>query len=208
MAATAVGDIYQVTVKGSIHGQITLTTFKYELFEVLEPNPTTDTVALDVFTEWHKEDGIAFFIKSSCPSTWTYQETWCQRIANQRTVKNTSIVASGPGTRPAATTTNVSSCITRRGEAATRSAVGGIRLPLSPADVLNGELIGAVKIPLQELAIAMRFNITSTDVKLRPVLFTPAKLSPPVPASFHPILFTSVQTTARVMRRRTVGLGK
>jgi len=207
MAATAVGDIYLVTIYGRIHGQTTLTTFKYELYDVLAPNPTTDTAALDIFAKWHAVGGMAEKFKAVTPTNWFYEQTWCQRIAPVRIIKTTSVVASGFGLRGSSTTTNNSATITRRGETASRSAVGGIRIPIAPTECLAGELAAGIKVDLQSLAVEMLLNITSIDLKFRPVLFTPAKLAPPVPASFHPILFTRLEPTARVMRRRTVGLG-
>jgi len=206
MALVNVGDIVLVTQTGLLFGQRIMNTFHYQVFDITAPSLDTTTMANNIFGAWHAVGGMGAKLKACMPEDCALDETWVQKVAPTRIVKAVSNLSAGAGGRGTTTVTNVSASIERRGEAATRSAVGGVRIPITPDDVLGGEINSTLFILLTALAAQMNANIVGADCSLNPVIYAPPK-PPSVIATLHDQLYTIVQHTSRVMGRRTVGRG-
>lgn len=210
MAEATVNQIYMVTINGLLHNQRTMSTFYYQLFGVPAGVPTVQAamddledrldVAADVFADY----------RAICPSNWTFTEAWVQCIDPVRYQKK--IYAKNlPGTNAnASTTTNVSLSLTRKGEIAARNRVGGVRIPLSPLSVVNGLVDATAKAAGVALASDLKLGYGAPgEFQWSPGFVTkiPGQLPNTTIKIFTPNFDVFVQDTARVMRRRTVGLG-
>lgn len=207
MAATSDGDIYLVVIDGAIQGQRTITTFYYRIGTVV-PGATVSLAYDAIIAEWVEPGRMQALYKGCTPSNWTYQATRVQKIWPQRIRALRSTTGTGPGIRPPSELSNVAASITRFAEGATRRDRGGIRVPITPADVTGGMIAGTLPVALEALAEEM---LAGLDGSLTAGIFSPvlfAKLPPPaVGVVVSPLFGTEVEFTSRVIRRRTVGLG-
>lgn len=101
-------------------------------------------------------------------------------------------------------TANVNAVITRRGIGTTRHDRGNLHIPGSPDDGFTAGLLGgAYKVALEDLAeqfaTPIEMGLTSA---LTPVLYNNVE-----PTFSISVTDAFVQPTARIMRRRTVGVG-
>lgn len=100
---------------------------------------------------------------------------------------------------------NTAISITRRGESANRHNIGTTHVPGVPVDaILNGQLVGIFAAPYQAFASKMLEPLTVLDPA---ATFVPVILNrQDFAESVSPVNWT-LHTFARVMRRRTVGVG-
>lgn len=205
MALIAVGDRVLVTIAGSLCGQRTLTTFLYRISAVGANLEYADAMAA-LRSSLQGSGQLVPKYKACCPTNWFSNSLWTQIIRPLRYRKLVEVL-SGAGTSGSlALTGNVQGSITRAGEVAGRKYVGGVRVPCGTDEIAidEGFLTSGQKLALQGLADAMQLNvITSGSV----ATYIP-QVGVPKPPDQSADLYTAFpQDQARVIRRRTVGLG-
>jgi len=154
----AVNQVYQVTFKGLLHNQTTLTSFYFRLLDVPPGGPDHVDAYDDLEAEVATAGDIQSLFRACCPSNWTLDETWVQLLLPTRVRKKVypkGLAGTGPN---ASTVTNVSGSITRAAENSGRQFVGGIRIPMSPADMTNGLVGGPAYSALSALATKMKLG--------------------------------------------------
>jgi len=202
----AVGDRVMVTFRGTLAQQHILSTFWYGVSAI-----TGVVNQTDAFTALRASlvagGGLRPDYLACCPTNYTLDYIWIQNIRPTRWGKFT-FGDNSPGTWAAdAPTANTSGVITRRGDLAIRKAVSTLHVPISStADVMaDGLLTPAFKTPMTALAVEVIKSITTAGTV---VTYFPVIDNGPGGADFQVITSAFVQETARVMRRRTVGLGE
>lgn len=207
MAAAGQGDIFLAIINGLTHGQRTITTFQYRLDEVAGPLTVQDCYAA-MSSAFRDVGGMIPLYKNCCPSSWTFTEAWYQKVAPIRQVRLVESLETGPGVKTASTVTQMAAVISRFGEVASRRARGRVFIPLSPSDVVAGSITFGHAAVLASLAQQMLspIPVLFDQGTLTPVIWTPPSGNPPVATNIN-LYGTAVQTTARVVGRRTVGRG-
>ena len=205
--AMAVGDLIEVVIKGQIHNQTTLTVFHYyvsgasttpDLFDELEN-------VLDEFLDM----GVGSFLPtwlSVVPSSWNLRTISTQKIAPVRSRRVVSATQNEAGLGSDSGVTNVQGAITFQTDFAGRRFIGGVRVPMSPADAFNGSWSALTLGKLEALAqeFGSPFTEPGGDGIYQPCIYH-RDLAPP--SNRTDITAVLVQPTTRVIRRRTVGLG-
>jgi len=202
-------DYLLLTYEYTLASQRMLSTFGYRISTL-----TGGTVPFDSFaTAWANDADFVSLrdaIIDVLPSNVTIERYGIQRIGANRLAKYYAN-ADLDGTNVAATATNVAGVITRRSFAGTRVGVGSVHFPIPSDDtnIVDGQLTAGLIAKLDAVAawgpslmsIALGGGVNAV---LSPVTFGKDQAG---------TLFTSpidqalTQETARVMRRRTVGLG-
>jgi hypothetical protein len=209
MAIPAVNQKYLLTFVGRLNGQTVLNTFWYDLFTV-GPAASVEAVYDVIDAQVFAGGGLQQKFLAVCPDNYTLEQKWIQLIWPTRIMKRV-LASNTAGTwLNGADTPNLASVITRRAEIADKHSVSTLHIPLpDPAVILTeGVITNAPYLAaLQALAAEMKDDLVGPGAPattLRPVIFNPAQEAPP---STRYIVQTVVNTTSRVMRRRTVGLG-
>lgn len=110
------------------------------------------------------------------------------------------------GTRDPAVTANQASVVTYQTNFGGRDQISSNHFPLSAADCSSANISAALKSNLDLFAEIRRtfFTIPTTQTSMNPCIY---HRSPNANPKTHEITSHVVQDTARVMRRRTVGVG-
>jgi len=205
-----VGDVYLVTAFGTWNGNRVMLTHHYK---VLGFNPGTSDNDIRASILSAVRDGVgggdvletpylACLPDSYTLNWWQVQKVYPERLAYDRASRE--VVGTNV---EAANTMNLAGVITLRGEAANRASISNKHIgpiPDTNAVIGAGELQAAYRALLTTLANAL----VSTIIDI-PLGFSAAPCtfhSGPVPGS-NELKVGAAQLTARVMRRRTVGLG-
>lgn len=140
-----------------------------------------------------------------------------QWIDLDRFVKQTFTVGAAGEAAVGTTVTNLAAALELRGDKASKRAVGTKHIPgVSGGSVVAGVLGAALIGALQNLGGASLLPVTVATRIMTPIIFGRARpeytdkhgvLHPALPKSYQVVTGFAVQPTARVMRRRTVGLG-
>jgi len=207
MAAAATGQVYQVTFVGTRCLQRIMNTFHYVVENVAVGGNTVEQV-YDILVAHFEDAGslIELFL-NCCPTNYTLEEMWVQAVGpTQRYVKRVEAEGASGEFGFTAETANVSAVITRTTEKSGRSQVSALHIPIG-ADanwLTNGLLDATLLTPLLALAADIPTQIgTVPATTLDPVIY-----HGPVPAAVPDDIITATpRQTARVMRRRTVGVG-
>jgi len=208
MAAAVLNQVYLVTLFGRLNNQTVLNTFMYKLSLV----PAAQTVATAygvINTALNPIHLLQDKFLAVAPDNYHLVRKYVQCIDPVRYAKGEFAVALDGYAGSDANTCNLAAVITRRGEEANRRNVGSLHIPLpDPIGVAeDGEITDATyKGHLGELATEMLNPLQDglATWKFDPVLFN---IKRGIGAPRIPIVGTAVQTSVRVMRRRTVGLG-
>lgn len=208
MPLPAVGSNVLVTFEGRLAGQITLSTFWYNIAS-LGSAANLSQFYNDVNDQVQDADGLADKFALCCPADWAFLRVWVQVIYPIRyaAAKFVNGDIGGDGEALAA---NHAAVILRRGDLANRKNVSTLHVPLAVVaeNVEDGILKpGGVKVKLVDLAVALLQPISlagSTPGRMDPIVTNPRNGTPPTEAL---LTQAAVMDTARVMRRRTVGLG-
>lgn len=206
MSNLSVGDKVLVTVVGSVCGQRTLNTFLYRV-SALTGTPDQAT-ALTAFHSSLLGAGqlIPKFL-AAVPTNWFHSYMWYQVILPGR-FRKLIVPMSGHGTfGSVANTGNVQGSITRAGELATRAYIGGVRICIgTDSDATdNGQLTVGQFTALNDLASAMKLNVITSGTV---ATYIPQVGVPRSGSVTHDLYDAFPQYTTRVIRRRTVGVGK
>lgn len=196
-------DSILVSIRGRIYGQQTITTYPY-----IVQAATGQPDMLTAFGLWAAQmqgaGGLVTTYLATTGQNFTVTELWIQDIRPQRYAAFRYLVNETGELNTSSQTTNVAGVITRRGALANRSAIGSVHIPI-PSDsawIVAGRLTPGMQTQLDLHAASMTAIIEVGGLTLQPGLLNNASglVSTPVTLAFP-------QETARVMRRRTVGLG-
>lgn len=210
MANAVVDQVFLVTYRGVLHNQTIMTTYWYQLKTIPAGGGSIIDASNNLATALAVAAGHQETYLWITPSNYLLQEVWIQCVFPTR-YRKTVYTRGLPGLSiNSSSTTNVSCSIARAGEVAARNTQGGVRIPLSPDDVTNGNLSAGM------LAIAgSHVTQMKTVLGVAPNwVWWPGMLSHVydgdgniVQTFFTLTGFVTLQGSARVVRRRTVGLG-
>jgi len=199
------GDNILVTMVGNMVGQTIMNTFYYRVTQA----PGTLLQQADVLESLdnllNSAGNLFPKVLAAIPPEYSFEASWLQVVFPGRYVAyKFPEVASGQGDAPGITA-NLAGVVVRRTDKAGRDQVGTLHVLVGSGDegVLNGRVGGATKVALDALAASLPTSYTVSGYTFRPVL-TPFN-NPDGSAKWIDSAFA--QDTARVMRRRTVGLG-
>jgi len=207
MAAVVAGQIYQVTLVGALHNQRTMNTFHYEVENVPAGGATVVQAAAALETAFEAAGGIIEKFLDCTPDNYTLAEMWIQCIGpTERYVKVVVPESLSGQWTEAAGTANLSAVITRTTEKSGRSQQSSLHIPIAtgPDTIFGGNLDADLLFNLNALAavIPAQFGVVP-NLTFDPVIYH----GPPPFLPADRIETATAQTTVRVMRRRTVGLG-
>jgi hypothetical protein len=205
MPPVAINDIVMVTIESQAFSQRFLTTFHYKVTNVGTAfNPVLSATV-----------GAADFAANAlAPYPWLKLCMSPQVVINRVRMQWLKPLRYAPGTFVTAdpgtniedtTSTNQSAVVTRACDLSGRKYVGSIHVPaVSQANLLNGLCKPAYKAQLDALAGSLLNTLTlpTEGLVIKPVLYNRTG-----PVFSTDITRAFAQDTARVMRRRTVGLG-
>lgn len=201
-----VGDVVLVVVKGQMNGQACWNTFHYQLNTMTAA--INDSVAIDgLHAQLDGANNLFEAICAATPDNYTIPEVVYQVVGVNRYAKRSKVPVNDAGNvGSTATTSNIQAGITRRGDMADRSNVGGIRLPAptTAVEASSGVWEPAYRVLLDTVADEMlQAQVANLGAQIwNPVLYGPA--TAPVA---KPITNTFYQEQVRVIGRRTVGRG-
>ena len=202
---TAPGDLIQVLFMGTWHGQQVQNKFDYTVLSVSGQVPYS-TFQNAVANALVSSGTLASAFIACVPPEYALtnvvvQTIWPSRVL--RTFYPTTLVGTFSGH---SSTANLASVITRQSYLASKQQRSSIHIPLANLDtgISNGLVSTAQLTANTTLATAMKAvnNVASLGV------ISPVIVGAKTPQSPFPLVATITQSTVRVMRRRTVGVGK
>lgn len=198
--------VIEVGLEGTLFGQRIINVLHYAVF-----NPSTTVNYADELEQLamvFSDVGIGGFgsgYLGCMPTSFNWDFTRCQSIypIRKRVIR---IGVGEPGRFNTTTTANVSASITKRTVFAGRSQIGGIRLVLPTTESLQGKITIAARANLDLFAnqLDVRVLEPTGGGTYDPVIYH--RKAGVVP-KFDKVTDCVPETTTRVMRRRTVGLG-
>lgn len=215
--AIGVNDVVAVTFRGTCFAQRIMFTRTYRCTEIGAPIRTTVEELNAIINSQSAlvaaggNDIIDAYL--ACMSTnYTLNVIRAQVISPVRSAyfdQATAQVGNGAGP---STTANIAGVITARGALAGRQFVSNSHIGPIPTEAsAAGLLTNPFKLQMESLAfcmqLAFRTGIAPAGNEYEPVIFHYRK-PPRPPLAPDRIEDTTVQTTTRVMRRRTVGVGE
>lgn len=201
----SIGDKTLVSFRGTLFGQRIINTFWYQLSLV---TGTPDETAFNnaFHSVLNAPAGCIEKFLDCMPSQYLLNEVWIQKIESFRVVAN-KYLHSNPGTFSQDTATaNLAACITRRGAAASRHNVSSLHLVYPSLD--TGALSGSISPAWGTAATAFLPFVAQSYVVGSLGTMSPIINNGPGAIAVSPIVMAFLQTTLRVMRRRTLGLGE
>lgn len=208
MAAVAVNDVISVIQVGNMFDQRILSTYAYQVFNLAGGAVTTSDLATALNTQLSAPGELLQLVRNACPSDYNHVETWYQRIAPTRVVRDV-FTGTGVGTNGAANVSNVAAVVERRGDLANRKNISCLHVPMADiaANVVAGYVTAAMTSKLVAIGAKLitSYNLTvgAATVVLVPCIYNKGS----VPNCSY-ITRYYAQPTSRVMRRRTVGVGE
>lgn len=213
----AVGWVLSATFRGELFNQLVMTTFNYEVTEVPGGGAPSNILAITQFnTAFLAPGDMIDDYTNAMPVEYNLVAMDYQWIAPLRYRKVSKFDAAGPGNGGTTTTPNLAACITLAGDRATRRTVSTKHLPgLGGADIDDGILNGGAIARYGVVATQAQAAVVAAGTTYKPIIygrfiapFTKCgKDYPGQPELTTLIEFGFPQVTARVMRRRTVGVG-
>lgn len=217
MADVAVGQRLLLTIAGRYFGQRTMNSFLFRCSATAAGVSQAAAIAA-----LHAKLGSVndFFAKyTAClpgeSAEVTGLEAWYQIIAPVRYRKTVLDIPFNASTAYNSTTANVSASIERFSELAVRKGVGGIRVPIGTSGVANGLIGDDLLLDLEGFAEILNDLQTtaSPSVTWVPQVGLPGYTPGDPPTPGNPMLSldcvgATVKGEARIVRRRTVGLGE
>jgi len=207
--ALALGDVIQLSLRGTLFGQRILNILHYSVAVV---GTGTEYDQLSILTSNFVTDAFATplrgtFLGSLAPQ-YTLDEVRAQRVYPTRTVYAYTLDGGVGLYATGCEICNVAASMEKRTLTAGRMGIGRIQLAGIPTAVMNdGELTaGYLTGPLADLATSLLSSLTTTAPV---VTYTPCLFNPTAPVNkFSPIFSIIPQTSIRVMRRRTLRVGE
>lgn len=212
-----VGGIVRIAINGNIFAQKMITNFWYRV-RTASANPNILNELNDLVSFFKVNAAGPYTSYKNCiPQDWVGETIDGQYFAPGLSVARKNDISADNGGRGATTSTNLASVVTKSTELGGRSQIGSFHLPgVATDDQVAGELILGLKTALGT------FGSKALNVLTEPFgggVYEPVIVHIPVdplnPDKKLPRLSTatlmtgtSVQETIRVMRRRTVGVGR
>lgn len=203
------GDVFQVILEFNVVGQRCLNVLHYIVLSTPSPNEYGGFLtALRAEFTLAAANGIIDALRQAICTNVPFTSCTVQRVYPTRDYyQRQSYNFSGVYDDTCATA-NISAVITKQSEAAGRGRAGSFHLSGVPAIiVINGRLNDAYQDLLTTIGIKLEtvLNVASTaSPNLAPGMYHPGLGAG---ANFKRLIRTQAQATARVMRRRTVGVG-
>lgn len=197
------GSIVEVSIVGELFGQRTLSVFHYKYtsgVNLADGKPVMDLLAAILNDAGELVDEYANVVSNSL----LIRQLVIQKIHPAPRIRRyvyTPAFGIGQVQSPAMTP-NVAVAITKTADEATRHGVGTLHLPAVPFAAYDDGEIAAASIPAYDNLLSVLKSPLDTGLWV-PVLFNKAN-----PAASLEITETTLQTTLRTMRRRTVGVGQ
>lgn len=215
MPAMPIGSVVALTFRGEIFDQQWISTFHYRVSQV-STNPTVLTDLSDILDDQNTRAGSLYNrFRLALPVSTAVQDIGAQQIKIARSIRRSIVPTATGGSRGAATTPNLAAVITKGTDSGDRGEVGSVHLPgVATDDMVDGEIIAALVALMEAIGESMRSKvfIAASGLEITPVLYHPDKKD----AEGHitrawfttDIIRYIVQPQIRVMRRRTIGIGK
>jgi hypothetical protein len=205
--ATTLGQTMLYQFSGTLEGQQLLSTFKYQIITV-GTEPTWDVAAAAFNVINVAGSGMESKFCNCCPTSYLLNNIWAQLIFPTRWAKLVFPRGDSGAFPQDASTANLAAVITRKGIQANKKNIGSLHVPTSNLDpgMTTGLISTGLKTALGILAGAMLTVVTTPGG----TVFAPC-LFPPKATTVGQAVFLNTayaQNTVRVMRRRTVGVGK
>jgi hypothetical protein len=206
--ALALGDVIQVSFRGSLFNQQILNILHFSVGVI---GTGTDYDQLSMFTSNLVTGGgsvdLVLPFMACMPPEYALEEVRAQRIYPTRTVYAFTLSGAFGQYATGTETTNVAASIEKRTLTPGRMGIGRLQLAGVPTAAMNnGEVSAAFKgTEMLNLANTMIQTITTTApvVTYNPCLFNPTATGP----KFSPLFSCIPMDTLRVMRRRTLRVG-
>lgn len=202
------GAIVQLTYRSLLAGQRILNTFRYRCVTDLTTLPDYRLALADLADQLDAAAGMTFKYVSACPTNMVIQKYRLQPIwpIRQR-YEEYDVGQNGLATLGSTNTANVAVSIKRTGDIIGPHGVGRVQIPACTTGVTAGLVDPAyITADLVPLADQMKLEIPGVVYPITwvPLLFSVTNNI----VSSADIIATSVEDTARVMRRRTVRVGE
>lgn len=204
------GDLVQLTFVSRWNAQVIMLTTHYKCRTPPSGSQSTGQTlqGLIDYVDPAGANSLGDVYLKCLPENLILREIWAQKIYPTREVKQSKAVSyTGLWPTAEASTGNIGAVITLRTDKAGRSQVGNKHIGPLPQDAYtNGQISGAAIIAMEVLGEALVNALnTAGSGQYDPAIYhragDGAAQKSDLIASFV------IQTTARVMRRRTVGLG-
>lgn len=204
--AIPVGTIIEVTQLTRLCGQTCMNVYHYAV-NIASSTPNGVNELTDFLNQhWNAGPGtISEAFLSVIPVSAEVFASYAQAVFPVR-ARKVVINQAHVGQRDVANQANVQASVTLTADLAGRRYIGGKRVPMTPLDSLDGNLI-ATYVPvllLYAVACAEPLAVAIGGGEYVPVIYHRPPAPPP---QFSLITDAFVQPTTRVIRRRTVGLG-
>lgn len=198
-------DIVLVTLRYRVGNQTCLNNVHYR-YEGSAPIADGATALQDLISDLKTDavDGWVVPIVSATSDQVVFNQITGQKIYPTRYAPQVTLMGNTGGQAVAAYPPNVSACISKKIELAKKGRVGRIEIAGLPQDTaVNGLWTSGTMTNLEVVANNLKLDrVAGAEGPFKPIVFNKK-----LPATSEIISATLVQQTARVMRRRTVGLG-
>lgn len=209
--------VCQVTLFGTLFGQTVMNVFHYRL-DLAGGTVAAGGAFLQDFNDaLNAGGGFYETYVNSLPAQVLNIRADLQWIDPDRFIKRTFVVNPTGGFTHIPTTANLAAVIELRANIASRRSVGTKHLPgLGGTGVANGLVTAALMAQIEEFGDQAILDVTVGLRTMRPIIFGRARpaytkpdgtVMPALPKSYKEVSGYVTHDTARVMRRRTVGLG-
>lgn len=206
------GDLFQVTMFGTLFNQRIINTWHY----VVDTNSGgIDRVSVEqaLFEQMTNVGDVLQLLDTMYPSDLTMDNVYVQQIHSPRYIPSI-FPGLGAGAGGATETTNTAAFFMRRPEQSGRGYKGGIHVPLPTLAHADGALSAAYSLLADTLLAALNAGKTRTltfgvnTVRLLECLV--ARVSAPLPGYSYRLVhdWPSYNPYVRTMRSRTVGHGE
>lgn len=215
--AIAGNSVCQVTCRGRLFGQEVMNVFHWRVDSGGGVIPDGAAFLGDFFAELSVVDTwFTKYLACLAPNIQNINADF-QWIDLDRFVKRNFIVAGGGAAVHIPTTANNAAVILLRADIADKRSLGVKHIPgLGGSAVAAGVLTGGITAALGDFGQQAILPVDVGARTMNPIVFGRARpeytdkhgvLHPAIPKSYRLITSYTVEDTARVMRRRTVGLG-
>ena len=205
--ANAIDDQWLCTYKGTLDGQLMLSTFLYRNTVNDPAFPAEVDAAIKINAALTAGGNIQGKLLACLPANYTLDALWVQKIRPVR-YRRTTFIKNLPGTSANnSDAPNLAQAVTRQSTLANRHTTGTLHLPVptGPGSILSGNLTGVQLIVLNVLAAQMPAILAPAGSIFQ---FTPILFNRTVGGPVYTVDTAAGQITVRTMHRRTVGLGK
>lgn len=199
-------DVIQYTMEYDILSSTCLNVLHYQVTNLTGPYVDGQSLLLEFLASQSGISGMINACTAALASNCTLVRHSAQKVYNLRYVREEELL-NLPGTNAGTecTASNVAAVITKLPIIAQKGVVGSFHFPGLPADAYTaGSLTVAYGAFMSSIAtrLIVQHNLTVSGALLVPILFRRGPFN-----AFNPVVSTVRQTTLRVMRRRTKGVG-